>query len=78
MFGYFLARLIFKQANHRRGTLLLIHLPKKRLDASDLQKAPPNQGSKRSVHDQQCPEMTGPRFAPLNKRFFSFRLPGER
>jgi hypothetical protein len=35
--------------NHPRGTLLLIHSPKKRLDASDLQKAHPSQGSKRSL-----------------------------
>jgi hypothetical protein len=78
VFGHYLAPFIFRQANHARGTLLLIHSPKKRLDARDLQKAPLSQGGKRSFHDQQCPEMTGHRFVALNNRFFSFRLPGGR
>jgi hypothetical protein len=71
-FGHFLAPFIFKSANHARGTLWLSYSPKKRLDAVDLQKASPSQGRKRSVHDQQCPEMTGHRFVALNNTFFSF------
>jgi hypothetical protein len=78
VFGHFVAPFIFKPANHARGTLLLIHSPKKRLDAMDMQKASPRQGGKRSFHDQQCPEMTSHRFVALNNRFFSIRLPGGR
>jgi hypothetical protein len=37
-FWHFPAPFIFKQANHARGTLWLIHSPKKRLDARNLQK----------------------------------------